>query len=614
MPNIENVETDQQKTIQSEMQKQARKIAQAEARKMMNSTIDDEDDDDEFLEFDGDDDVADFEDDEDDTENHSFTGTETTVKDEEMNKILKEIEERDAFDIFTDVGEKWAKEGQIVRYAVNKNGKRLTSIDHPLTWEDIQAKFGGGNYKIEARLPALANRYLKAQSKYLASPTGEVGESRVYASQIKKEEKEKETTLQEALKLMELQAQKEEARRVYEDQRAERLRQEAEAKAKEAREEAKREAQEKLSSQERLIEKMMEMNKPKENNNSLLKELTPIITALAPVILKKDEPKDNSKEIFDMMMKMQEMTNKQIEAMNKNFEKQVGSLADSIKEIAKAGNNTGKGNKDIDAFALLDLAQKSEARAFEKFTLMNELASEKAREIAELKEDASPAFDKESSTLDKLLTTLGPAIATSLLAPKNNAPVQQAQPVLAQPTRAIPAPQPRSSVSNARPYNQPVRRTVVEEGTTRGQVQTIAETKNEGHHFQGTRGSGSNQRHNSVGPSILDEIETVATTNAMSVENVAPVNTSTGKDLANLEKIKEIIFPIAIESFVSNDPETTLDGVADKSINALVSNGVSLATVKRDFDDTALTDILNDVPEETHDMIKGLRDAILSKI
>jgi hypothetical protein len=644
MPNIENVEKDQHKTIQSEMAKQARKIAQVEARKMMNTTIDEEnDEDDNFLEFDGEGEIADYEDEDD---NHqSFSGSDgstTTMKDDEMSKILKEIEERDAFDIFTDVGEKWAKEGQIVRYAVNKNGKRLTSVDHPLTWEEIQTRFGGGNYKIEARLPALANRYLKAQSKYLASPTGEAGEGRIYPTQIKKAETEKETTLQEALKLMELQAQKEEERRRYEDHRAEKLRLEADQKAREAKEEAKREAQEKLSAQERLMERMMEMNRPKESFN--ITQLTPIITALAPLLLKKDEPRNDNKETFEMMMKMQEMTNKQIEAMNKNFERQVGTLAESIKEIAKSNNQPTKGNKDIDAFALLELAQKSEARAFEKFNLMNELASEKAREMAELKEDSSPAFDKESSTFDKLLSTLGPVIASSLLAPKT--PSQVAPIAQPQPTRAISAPVPRSSVSSSRTTNQPVRRTVVEERTTRNQVQTIAEVKNEGNNFQSSTGSRSNQGRSSVGPSVFDDAELLSSTGVrnvnedyskerfahesnafrgdndqgktslQAVETVAtlPTTNTNGRNSENLEKIKETIFPIALESFFSGDTTVTLDQVAERSVNALRDNGIDLSTVQRDFDDVALNEILADVPEDTHDMIKGLRNEVLTKI
>lgn len=613
MPEIENITT---KTVDGEITRQIRKIAQEQTKKAMKSSIvddEDENDDDDFN-FDGDDEVVDFDDDdnnEDGNTGFELSGIKNDVRDSERAKLLKEIEERDAFDIFTDVGEVWAKDGQIVRYAINKNGKRLTSLDHPLTWEDIQTKFGGGNYKIEARLPALANRYLKAQSKYLGSPVNDIG-GREYPSTIKQAEKEKETSIQEAIRLMELQTQREAERRQYEDQRAERLRLEADQKLKEAREEARREAQEKMSAQERLIERMMDMNRPRENNTSLLKEMTPIITALAPVLLKKEEPKDNTKEIFEMMMKMQEMTNKQIEAMNKNFEKQVSSLAESIKEVARAENTSKK--SDIDAFQLLKMSQESEARAFEKFSLMNELASEKAREIAELREDANPSFDKESSTFDKLLTTLGPAIASTLLAPKapSPAPVQ----ALPQPTRAIPAPQPRSSVRHPQASVQPVRRPVVEERTTRNQVQTIEANKNERNNIQSTRGSGISEKSN-VGPSVLDVLDEVVPTNASlvpPVENISHVNAMGIVDTNNLETIKGIIFPIAIEAFFSGDETTTLDAVAERSVNALRDGGVNLATVERDFDDNALNDILSDVQEDTHEMIKGLRNEIIVKI
>lgn len=623
MPEIDVLNSDdQRRTVQSEMRKQMRKLAQDETKKIMSQSIEEEsDDDDHFIEFDGDDDLTDIDDtnDEDDLSMESGTTSGTSEEPtDEMKKMLKEIEKRDAFDIFTDVGDEWMRNGEVVRYAVIRNGKRLTAIDHPLTWEDLQTKFGGGNYKIEARLPALANRYLKSQTKYLGSPVNDTA-SREYPTAIKKAEAEQKSSMEEVLKLMEVQAQKENERRRYEDERAERLRVETETKLREAREEAKREAQEKLSSQERLLEKMMEMNRPKENNSNMLREMTPIITALAPILLKKEEPKDNSKEIFDMMMKMQEMTNKQIENMNKNFEKQVGSLAESIKEIAKAGSGNNK--KELDAFALLEMSQKSEARAFEKFTLMNELASEKAREIAELKEEASPSFDKESSTFDKLLTTLGPAIASSLLSPRSGgvtAPTVQAQPV-PQPVRAIPAPQHRGSVRSPSTINQPVRRTIVEERVARNQVQTIAKTENERTIEQSSARVIPIQRTHSVGPSVLDALHTEEETNALSsfvptdysrhVENI-----SQGKDLGNLEKIKETIFPIALESFLSNDGTNTLDSVAERSVNALIENGIDLTTVQRDFDDNALSDILNDVPEDTHEVIKGLRSEILIKI
>ena len=610
------IETVMSKSIGTELEKQAKRLAQEKVREALKSPIkqkkqrDFMEEDDEFLEFDSEVDDDEIEDeDEVDHEDSEFETTEfnsRAVLSDDLEKLVKEAEKRDAYDIFSEIGDALEKQGQVVRYTVMKSGKLLTSLDHPVTWEDIQARFGGGNYKVIAKLPALGNKYIKSQTKQIApSPS----ENPTYllnsiANKAKEKDETKAPTIDEVMRMMQAQQESEERRRRYEDERNEQTRRELEERARLAREEAKAEAAEKLSAQERLMEKMLEMNKPKaDSNGSLIRELTPIITALAPLLMKREEPKDTSKDTFEMMMRMQEMNNKMFESLSKNTEKQMSALQESIREIAKQ-NSQPKEDK-YDALSLLKLAQDSESRAFEKFNLMNELASEKARELAEAREDASPSFDKESSTFDKLLTTLGPAVVSALAAPRTTPQITQA-PVQA-PTRS-PLPQPRSSVSSNNPRSSNSTGRANQERVIRNQIPTTAQTKAQGISSVNEGRVSSSQRPNSVGPSVLDLLPTTEATPVIA----APVVLEASKNLENVERINSIIFPLALAAFT--DETATIESTADRALFELEANGVVLSTVTRDFDEETLSAILEIVPDETHYLVKDLRNAIIRKI
>jgi hypothetical protein len=512
------------------------------------------------------------------------------------DEILKRIEEKDKFDIFTDIGDHWQEKGQIVRYQIDKNNRMLTRVDHPFSWEDIQKKFGGGNYKVIAKLPALNNQYLKAQSKIIASAPDENPEFILKSLA----EGKKDTTSTSGLNTMELLTVLEKKSELAE-LRAEETRREAEERIAKAEIKAREEARERLEAQEKMFERMMNQ---KSGSGDILEKLTPILTMVLPAILKKETPKDNSEVLF----KIQEMNMKMMENMQKTNEKMFSSLQDSIKAMGEAVN-AKKETGDFDAFKIMKMMKDSENEGFEKYRLMNELAKERAEELADLR-GGGDGEDKKESTVDTLIKSFAPAIAQMVVGPTNggNGGGVAVQPTVV-PNRkpVVVAPVNRGSVS------QP--RTRTQEGTGRNSVSQTKTQSNEQVHQNGKTGVQSGVKNvleapktaNSFLSSEIDEtVETVGISPTAIHQAVEP------KDPANIEKIYGIIFPLAIASYTSGN--ATMHETCISCVNELEKEGVELSSVVRDFDDETLSAILSSIPEDYHQMIKDLQNGIVTEI
>lgn len=510
------------------------------------------------------------------------------------DEILKKIEEKDKFDIFVDVGDHWQEKGQVVRYQIDKNNRMLTRVDHPFSWEEVQKKFGAGNYKVIAKLPALNNQYLRSQSKIIASAPDESPEYLIKTLAEKKAEPQNNNGMNTMELLTVLEKKSELA-----ELRAEEARREAEERIAKAEIRAREEAKERLEAQEKMFERMMSQ---KSGGGDVIEKLTPLLTIVLPAILKKETPKDNSEVLF----KVQEMNMKMIENMQKTNEKMFSSLQESIKAMGDAINNK-KDTGDFDAFKIMKMMKDSETEGFEKYRLMNELAKERAEELAELRGGSGDDEGKKDSTVDTLIKSFAPAIAQMVAGGGMVAPQPTMIPSVAKKPVVVAQATNRSSVSQPRRGNQ--------EGAIRNTVSQTKTSTNESLHKNGQTGD-------QLSPKAVLEAPKAKTPNSflsgdidetVGGEDLATTsNVSMQKDSANIERIYGIIFPIAITSYTSGS--ATMSETCITCVNELEKEGVELSSVIRDFDDETLSAILSSVPEEFQPMIKDLQHGIISEI
>lgn len=81
-----------------------------------------------------------------------------------------------AFDLFEHVQQNFSNHGTLVLYQVKKDGQFMGEHYHPITWSQLQKKYGGGHYTVLAKRAA-DKTYIKQQTQLLADvPTNNLEE------------------------------------------------------------------------------------------------------------------------------------------------------------------------------------------------------------------------------------------------------------------------------------------------------------------------------------------------------------------------------------------------------------------------------------------------------
>lgn len=568
-----------------------------------------------------------------------------SISDEEADKILLEIEAKESYDIFTDVGDYWLRKEQTVRYDINKGNKLLTKKDHPYSWEELQKEYGGGTYKVMARLPANGNRYLKAQSKSLHNAPETSPDYLLKNLMDKNKSLEERSNTNQGFNMQEI---LETVRRTNAEsiEQANRMRAESTLLAEKARQEAKEEARSTLD----LFEKMMEKSRPAAAPD-LLTQLTPLLTAVLPRLLERPAPApavDSSKFQFDMMMKIQQMNVDMMKEAQETNKEMFRTLSDSIKELAKEKKTPVSENGGMSAFEMYKMMNDAKTDGFEQMRMVQEYSKELAMEREELRGDRSDTPAEKESTVDMLLKGLVPVIAGKFAGGSNPAP-RIPQPVqrVAQSPQVIPSQ--RGAVS---PTNNGIRSN--ENRPSGVKVQANQARTNEGSNKQGEAGLRNTERpHLNIpsleaprvaetstsvkkdflnsGDDVSFDTKTMPSSSASFTEPEAfstPLEEAFGgelfneeissevifspKDQGNAEAILTIVAPIAIEGYTTDG--VSLDSIANKAIVELSNAGIDLTTVQRDFDEETLSGIITALPEDLQLLTKELRNVIISKI
>ena len=641
----ESMQNEIEPLVKKHLGKEVNRIAQDQVREMLNSTkiknkfsnfeIEDEDDDDD----DSDDSfIVEEEDEVEPVSTRSNDYSTPHISDAEADKTLARIEAREAFDLFNEVGDYWEKRGQTVRYDINKGNKLLTKRDHPYSWEEIQKEFGGGTYKVMARLPSDGNRYLKAQSKALHSAPetspdyllkslmdkNKTLEDRVINSHKDSGDKSQAVPMMEILETV---------RRNNEAsiEQANRMRQEANVQAERARQEAKEEARLNLE----MYEKMMEKNRPQVQPD-ILSQLTPLLTAILPSLLNRPAPiapivADNSKFQMDMMMKMQQMNMDMMEKNNEANREMFRNLQESVRDLAKKEAPV-QSEKSLSAFEMYEKLKEAENRGFEQMQMLNELAKERANERDELRGDRTPSdvpAEKES-TMDTVIKSMIPLLASKMAQPSAPQaprplplPTPMARPIQRQASQVIP--QQQRSVS---PTGQGIRSNEVRANRT--SVQANQARANEGYSEQSETGSKPSTQvvlnvpaiEAPAIPKVVDFLNSgnddftpreVRTHEAPQSHEApqAPI-VVIPKNQANSDLILSLVYPVAITGYSTEG--STIQSIADSAITELEANGIDLSTVERDFDEDALSGIISILPDDLQNLTRDLRNGINSEI
>lgn len=550
---------------------------------------------------------------------------------EERNKVKEHTE----FDIFVDYGNRLSDgdEGFALKYSIEMGGSTVGSEVHPFSWEELQKKyaseFGTAKYTVKARNP-FDGKIVKTQTKHIHKPISKNLEGRSMQTG---------TSGETVTKTQQVMMEQFDTQRRYDLEREDRVK----ADLKERNDRLERSLEESRKEKERdtalMFDKIATLMQPKQQDLSWLKDLAPL---LLPILVPKKTESSNDK-MYEMMMKLQETSNKQIEAIQRSNEKANDKMMEMIKQIAeKSSASAPKQDSLADSIKMFSLLKGIEDAGFEKFKLMNDLANEKADEIADAKADAGGG--KNDSLLDKLLLTAAPLLTGAFMGGGQKPPQQIAGPQMApRPAiqaqvlpRPVVAPQQRGNlpsnggVSAQRPRVHP------SEGRTVRDTPTQAQTNAPEANGAGTQGRSTNGPRNFKGVSGVNDIMNEFATAPKALNSSAPatfeekkvnveisspaVETAT-EDLslrspevrqANIEKVMETITPIAIKRVF--DDHATVESTATECINELIHVGVNLSSVLVDFDETTLSNILGFVPEEYQTNLKDLRYEIFKQI
>lgn len=558
-----------------------------------------------------------------------FDDQETEVDKKDFSKITpdeatKLINAQDVADVFIDVGEEFMKKGEVVSYTIydNPTKMQLGTEYHPFSYDDLQKKYGGGHFKVVARFKG---KYIKTEVRYLAGPKKRhdvIEDMNAKAEKIDNSgnanlteivSKITEISEKNAMSLANAINESKSREAVLQEQAREReLKIQTEAKEreekiiKEMRERMERESQTQLL----MLEKILTSNNNKPSLADSLAPFAPIFATVLPKILEKD---DSKKEMLDIMMKLQENNLKTVEKMQEANNKMFESLQKSIEKIAEGGSKKNSA-PEINPFEMMKMLKDAESEGYEKFRLIREMAKEEAEERASLRgeRDDDEGGGKSDSAIDTVIKSLAPMVAGKMLG--GGTPQLPPQPtvnrVVANPQVISKPEQNMNTQHRGSVRNENIKRhgatTIRTQGTQVSPTTARAETKTV---TPNKEGSSTHSFRTVRQPSVLDAIASLPEPE-VKVEPVKVV--SVEEKSANVEAVSSIVFPIVMANFATDG--ASVNTTSDQCVDAIINSGLSLSDVVRDFDDTAISGIIETLPNEFHEMIKELHNDIVQKL
>jgi hypothetical protein len=543
------------------LSKTVKKEAQLAARKELKK-IHDEDD---QLEYDLEDEVE--------------TGHDNALKFDEVIEALKQEVADNEYDIF-DLGTRLFEEANCdVSYSIYKNNQQLTTQNPPFSYDLLQSEYGGGSYRIQLKLLNRNNRIFKTQTRTVAEP--------VRTKKSSDNDSDKAQDINGVIDRLTSRDRENSDRllKVIEDQKTE--------------------------TKENMKEMLMafkESTSLKEKPAMDFDKLTPLIAALAPVLAKMFDRKDNSGEmltkVMEVQMKSQEDTQKMMMTiMDKTSESQKTLAEQFSKAIEHVGDQIAsirdsKDDKALDPFKLMEMVKEAEKSGFEQFKMIQELA----------KEQAGNGKDKEESITQTMIKALAPALMANVMQ------TQQAQ---APKPQATPSSRP-TATRPVRP-NVPVSRPVLPapNNLQRGAVRPVSTQKPNFEATQAGTSTVKNPAQNNLQAGtqqqagVQNRSTSVTNTNVNAkasdkVGNASTkiVNVPIGDTIngANSNKIKEVLFAVIIDKFAEGKcHEDHIEEIGRECVQKLVEKDIQPITFARDFNVKVLDDVIKENPEFLED-------------
>jgi hypothetical protein len=318
---------------------------------------------------------------------------------------------------------------------------------------------------------------------------------------------------------------------------------------------------------------------------------------------------------MDIMMKIQQMNMDMMKEMNESNKEMFKAMQEQIKDIAKEKRSSGNEEKAPSAMEMYKMLKDAESSGFEQMRLLNDLAKEQAEERDALRGGNSDNPAEKESTLDTVLKSMIPVLASKMAGGPTQAASAPA-PRVQRPTTVLPPERRAVSQGNSNRSH--------ESTANRTSVQTNQARAHDGNNKQSEAGVRSSQGALLTAPAIEAPKSASSFLNAgddlnfgtkaspaNTEERISSANTSS-KDQANAEAILTIVAPIAIDGYTTEG--SSLDMIADKSIAELQNQGIDLTTVQRDFDDETLSGIISSLPDDLQTLTRDLRNVIVTKI
>ena len=319
--------------------------------------------------------------------------TDTTTNFNAHAKNPPVIDERDVFEIGN---EAMKNEGMAIKYHIKCNGQIAGVETAPFSMEDLQAKYGGGTFMVQAKRVSNGT-FVKQQSFSVAAPLKNKAEEAKAESALGVDklmnsfQAMMESTQQNAVQTQETlaQAMREqieatEKRRIADQERDE----------KRIQEEKERMKTEATGNQAILLTLMQTLAAPKPTNDNMSTFLTLIQS-------QQQQQAQAQQQTLTMFMngleKISDNTNRMFEKITEKQERDTQEMYRRLEDISKKN-----AVKEQDPLALFKLLKDTSKDAIDEFRMMRELAREEA-------EDAKAPTEPKSLT-DKIIENLAPMI------------------------------------------------------------------------------------------------------------------------------------------------------------------------------------------------------------
>lgn len=311
------------------------------------------------------------------------------------DQVVKENELRDVFEIGNEV---MKAEGVPVKYYIRRNGSLAGTEKAPFSVEQLQEKYGAGEYQIQAK-KATNGKFVKQQSLSLEAPldnrqnnttvgSGHSAENLMnsFEAILATTQEQSKETVDKLLAMQKEREEKEETRRREEQERNER-------RLQEERERMNKDT----NSQTNLLATVLQTLQPKPDN-SATQVLQMVQESNRMFMTGLEKISDSTNRMFEKLIDKQERDNEKAEQKRENDRRELFSLIEKLKDQQ---NNAPK-QDPLEMFKLLKDAQRE---ALEDYQERRAMLREELEEFQGTKTPPEP-----KSLTDKVLESLGPIL------------------------------------------------------------------------------------------------------------------------------------------------------------------------------------------------------------